>query len=412
MQYKTISKHSDGKILKSDGFQISSEAKAAKKLDPSIIDGTLGTFYYEVGSFKTHDVVKEVFSTLKDDEVYLYSTSDGGKDFHEAAVNHLLKHVRKDVEKEMFIKSIPTPGGTGALVSGCYNCLDPGQTLLVPSPCWGPYIGIATHRGINVDSYFLFDGEGFNLKGFIEKANEIIAKQGKLVFFLNDPCNNPTGYTMTEEEFLSLIDYLNSTKVPCVMVYDCAYMDMAVEGMKKTRDKLKLFTKCAENVLISVALSFSKTYFIYGQRLGAQIIIGKDERNVTELFNAANYTARNTWSNCNKGMVSLVCKVDKDQQLIEKLNKELQLVVDDLNNRSSLFLKEAKEIGLKTYPYQSGFFITIPCHKENEVILELKKRKIYLLPTANSVRVAICSMPLKDIKGLAKKIKEVIDLYK
>lgn len=412
MQYKTISKHADGKILKSDGFQISSEAKAAKKLDPSIIDGTLGTFYYEDGSFSTHEIVKEVFKTLKDDEVYLYSTSDGGKDFHEAAVNHLFKHVRKDIEKEMFIRCIPTPGGTGALVSGCYNCLDPGETLLIPSPCWGPYIGIATHRGINVDSYFLFDGDKFNMKGFIEKANQIIAKQGKLVFFLNDPCNNPTGYSMTPEELEELIQYLNSTKVPCVMVYDCAYMDMAVDGMYSTREKLKLFTKCAENVLVSVALSFSKTYFIYGQRLGAQVILGKDERNVIDLFNAANFTARNTWSNCNKGMVSLVCKVDKNPELVNELNKELQVVVDLLNKRSSLFLKEANEIGLKTYPYQSGFFITIPCNNENEVIEELKKRKIYLLPTAKSVRLAICSMPVKDIEGLAKKIKEVIDLYK
>lgn len=412
MHYKTISNHADGKILKSDGFQISSEAKAHKKIDSSVIDGTLGTFYYEDGSFKTHNIVKEVFNTLKDDEVYLYSTSDGGKDFHEACVNHFLKHVRGDIEKEMYIKSIPTPGGTGALVSGCYNCLDPGQTLLIPSPCWGPYIGIATHRGINVESYFLFDGDGFNLYGFKEKADSIIAKQGKLVFFLNDPCNNPTGYSMTEKELEQLIDYLNSTKVPCVMIYDCAYMDMAVEGMYKTREKLKLFTKCAENVLISVALSFSKTYFIYGQRLGAQIIIGKDEKNVIDLFNAANYTARNTWSNCNKGMVSLVCKVDKDKSLIEKLNSELQIVVDALNKRSLLFLKEAKEIGLKTYPYQSGFFITIPCNNENEVIDELKRRKIYLLPTKNSVRVAICSLPVKDIYGLAGKIKEVIDLYK
>lgn len=412
MQYKTISKHADGKILKSDGFQISSEAKAAKKLDPSIIDGTLGTFYYEDGSFSTHEIVKEVFKTLKDDEVYLYSTSDGGKDFHEAAVSHLFKHVRKDIEKEMFIRCIPTPGGTGALVSGCYNCLDPGETLLIPSPCWGPYIGIATHRGINVDSYFLFDGDKFNMKGFIEKANQIIAKQGKLVFFLNDPCNNPTGYSMTPEELEELIQYLNSTKVPCVMVYDCAYMDMAVDGMYSTREKLKLFTKCAENVLVSVALSFSKTYFIYGQRLGAQVILGKDERNVIDLFNAANFTARNTWSNCNKGMVSLVCKVDKNPELVNELNKELQVVVDLLNKRSSLFLKEANEIGLKTYPYQSGFFITIPCNNENEVIEELKKRKIYLLPTAKSVRLAICSMPVKDIEGLAKKIKEVIDLYK
>lgn len=412
MHYKTISNHADGKILKSDGFQISSEAKAHKKIDSSVIDGTLGTFYYEDGSFKTHNIVKEVFNTLKDDEVYLYSTSDGGKDFHEACVNHLLKHIRGYVEKEMFIKSIPTPGGTGALVSGCYNCLDPGQTLLIPSPCWGPYIGIATHRGINVESYFLFDGDGFNLQGFKEKADSIIKKQGKLVFFLNDPCNNPTGYSMTEKELEELIEYLNSTNVPCVMIYDCAYMDMAVEGMYKTREKLKLFNKCAENVLISVALSFSKTYFIYGQRLGAQIIIGKDEKNVIDLFNAANYTARNTWSNCNKGMVSLVCKVDKDNSLIEKLNSELQIVVDALNKRSSLFLKEAKEIGLKTYPYQSGFFITIPCNNENEVIDELKRRKIYLLPTKNSVRVAICSLPVKDIYGLASKIKEVIDLYK
>ena len=37
MEYKTISKHAAGKVLKSDGFQISSEAKAAKKLDPSSI---------------------------------------------------------------------------------------------------------------------------------------------------------------------------------------------------------------------------------------------------------------------------------------------------------------------------------------------------------------------------------------
>lgn len=411
-KYKTISKHADGKILKSDGFQISSEAKKAKKLDPSIIDGTLGTFYYEDGSFSTHNVIKEVFKTLKDEEVYLYSTSDGGAEFHEACVNHLLKHARADIEKEMFIKSIPTPGGTGALVSGCYNCLDPGQTLLIPTPCWGPYIGIATHRGINVEKYFLFDGDKFNLKGFKEKAEAIIAKQGKLVFFLNDPCNNPTGYTMTADELSELIEYLNSTQVPVVMIYDCAYMDMAVEGMYATREKLKLFTKCAENVLISVCLSYSKTFFIYGQRLGAQVIIGKDEQNVIDLFNAANFTARNTWSNCNKGMVSLVCKVNGDEKYNDKLNEELQVVVDLLNKRSEIFKKEAKEIGLQMYPYVGGFFITIPCDNEAQVIEELKNRKIYLLPTANSVRVAICSMPIKDIYGLAQKIKDVIDLYK
>ncbi len=405
-----LAKHSAGKVLKSDGFQISSEAKAAKKLDPSIIDGTLGTFYYEDGSFHTHQVVKDTFKDLKDEEVYLYSTSDGGKEFHEAVCNHLFKEYRKEIEDKMYLYSIPTPGGTGALVSGCYNCLDPGETLLIPTPCWGPYIGIAKHRGINVEEYFLFnDKDGFNLEGFIEKANKIIEKQGKLVFFLNDPCNNPTGYSMTPKELEDLIDYLNSTKVPCVMIYDCAYMDMAVEGMHETRKKLTLFTKANENVLISVCVSFSKTYFIYGQRLGGQVICCKDKKAAEELFNAANYTARNTWSNCNKGMVSLVCKVNKSQELTNRLNSEIALVIKELDKRSSVFVKEAKEIGLYHYPYMSGFFITIPCKNNDEVIAELKNRKIYLLPTQGSVRVAICSLPEKDVYGLAKKIKDVID---
>ena len=193
------------------------------------------------------------------------------------------------------------------------------------------------------------------------------------------------------------------------MIYDCAYMDMAVEGMFATREKLKVFTKADMNVLISVCLSFSKTFFIYGQRLGAQVILSKNEQNVIDLFNAANFTARNTWSNCNKGMVSLVCAIDKNPKYIESMNVEIQKVVDLLNERSSIFLKEAKEIGLETYPYQSGFFITVPCANEDKVIEELKNRKIYLLPTANSVRVAICSLPVKDCYGLAKKIKDVIE---
>lgn len=411
-KYKVIAKHSENKVLKKDGLQISADAKEAKKLDPTIIDGTLGTFYYEDGSFKTHDVVKEVMATLKDDDIYLYSTAHGPKEFHEASCNHLFKHVRKDIEKVMHVKSIPTPGGTGALISSCYNCLDPGETLLIPDPCWGPYVTIATHRCINVEKFKLLNGDSFNLQGFIEKANQIIEKQHKLVFFLNDPCNNPTGYTMSPKELEDLIDYLNSTNVPCVMVYDCAYIDTAIEGQYATREKLKLFTKCNENVVISVALSFSKTYFIYGQRLGAQIILGKDENNVIDLYNAANFTARNTWSNCNKGMISMVCKIDVNKEYQGKLDKDLNAVIYDLKQRSSLFIKEAKEVGLKMYPYHGGFFISVPCTNVSYVINELKLRKIYLLPLSECIRIAICSMPLKDIKGLAKTIKEVIDLSK
>ena len=57
----------------------------------------------------------------------------------------------------------------------------------------------------------------------------------------------------------------------------------------------------------------------------------------------------------------------------------------------------------------SGFFITIPCNNIEKVIEELKKdEKVYLLSVDGGVRVAICSLSMEDVKGLAAKIQRVI----
>ena len=407
-----LARSKEGKVLKDDALRLGNEAKNEKRKDPSVVNGTLGTFYYEDGSFHTHNVVKKVFNTLSDDDVYLYSTPDGGEDFQNAAFNHLFRSYRSFIEETMDIRGIATPGGTGALVSSVTTTLDEGETLLIPVPCWGPYFGIAKARNLNVETFFMFDNDKFNINGFIEKANDIIKRQGKLVFFLNDPCNNPTGYTMTKEEMDALINYLNSTKVPCVLVYDCAYMDVASEGLVETREKLKEFSNANDNVVISLCLSYSKTYFIYGERLGAQIIIGKNKEQVKKMYEASSYLARNTWSNCNHGMISLVTKIDKDKSLRLELDSELEVVWNTLKKRSEIFLKEAKEVGLYTYPYNGGFFISIPVKKNIYLCDILKKEeKIYLLPVSNVIRVAICSISSQDLKGLAGRIKKVIDKY-
>ncbi|HQK41101.1 MAG TPA: aminotransferase class I/II-fold pyridoxal phosphate-dependent enzyme [Flavobacterium alvei] len=182
--------------------------------------------------------------------------------------------------------------------------------------------------------------------------------------------------------------------------------------MKETRDKMLAFTKANENVLISITFSFSKTFFIYGQRLGGQILLSKNKESVIEQYNAANFTARNTWSNCNKGMIRVVEEMTKSPALIDEYQVELDEVIQILDSRAKLFKRESKEVGLKLYPYHGGFFITIPC-ENNMLILQklVEEEKIYLLPVDNAVRVALCSLPLSDIKGLAKKIKRVIQKY-
>lgn len=408
-----IASHAKGKALKKDALQISANAKAAKALNSKVVDSTLGTFYYEDGSFKCHKTINNILSNLDDKEKYAYSTSKGTKEFQEGAINWLFKDYRGIVEEKLSIAAIPTPGGTGAIVASVLNSTNEGETVLIPTPCWGPYVGICESHGRKVEKFNLFKDDKFGFENLKEKSEELIKKQGKLVVMINDPCNNPSGYTMTEEELNELISYFNSLQsVPVVLIYDCAYIDMSIDGINGSRKKLSVFKNAEDNVMILVAMSFSKSFFVYGQRLGAQVILSKNSEEVEEFFNAGNYQARNTWSNCNKAAITLIEKLDKNPSLIKEVEEEISVVVNLLKERADAFIKEADECGLKYYPFSSGFFLSIPCNNSDLVLDKLvEEENIYLIPVAGGVRVALCSMPVETIKGVAARIKKVIDKY-
>lgn len=407
---KIIALHASGKALKRDALVIGDEAKRAKEQDNSVINATIGTFIYEDYSFRAFPTVKKILSQLPDDKFYSYSTSDGGKDFKEAVFNWVFGEYRKDIEKETLLQAVATPGGTGAISSSIFNSLDPGQTLLIPSLYWGPYVGIANNYGFKKEKFDFFSEGHFNMKCFREKAGMIIAKQGKLVAVINDPCNNPTGYTLDDSEVTALISYCNSLTVPVVLIYDIAYIDFSYLGHHKVRERFLQLAKANPNVLVTIAFSASKSFAVYGLRLGAQIFMGKDRETMTDFYNSGNYTARNMWSNCNKSLINMMIYLDHHPEEKETFLQEQAEAVGLIKKRSDLFLKEAKEIGLKTHPYKSGFFITIPVENPDAVLDRLiEKEKMYLLPFEKSVRLAVCSLAVKDIPGLASRIKGVID---
>ncbi|MDD3999841.1 MAG: aminotransferase class I/II-fold pyridoxal phosphate-dependent enzyme [Bacilli bacterium] len=404
---KITAKHSTGKVLKRDNLQIGNEAKLAKLQDPKTIDGTTGIFYYDNYHFQGFRIVDKVLKELNDESLYTYSPSDGGAPFKEAALNWVFADYRNEIEEQLYLKVISSPGGTGALFNSVFNGLDSGETVLLPTPYWGPYSGMASNLGLKVKKYQFLRADKFNFEGFKEASNAIIKTEGKLVTILNDPCHNPTGYNLSVQEIQKIVDYLNTLKVPVILIYDIAYIDFSETD---ARAKFKLFVQAQEHILVSVAFSASKSFSVYGQRLGAQIIMGKDEAEVIDYYNASNYTARNTWSNANKALISFLISLDKNQDLKKEYLVELETTKAIIQERARLFLKEAEAINLKTYPYSSGFFISIPV-KNNEEILDslIKTEKIYLLPNEGSIRLSICSVPASDLKGLALKIKTIID---
>lgn len=404
-----ISARCQGVKLVGDGLALGGIAKKHKKEDPSVINATLGTLYDEFGNFYRMENVDKVIKKFNDDSFYQYSTSDGGPDFCKAVINWVFGDEISKLNN-MSLKCVATPGGTGAVNNALYIALDPNETLLLPELYWSPYLKMADVNKVKVENYNMIINNKFNLEGFKQKALEIIARENKLVTILNDPCNNPTGYSLSNEEFEQLVEFLNEQEVPCTVIYDIAYFDYFVGGMKEARKKFAIMANANDNVLFNIAFSASKTFSIYGLRLGAEIFVSKNNEAVIDAYDIANCLARTRWSNVNRAAVSLMAEIDKNEELKEKVLKDIEDANALVQKRISMFNEEAYEVGLDIYPVTGGFFACVNCengHKLAEVLKE--EEKIYVLPFDKVVRIALCAIPCSEIKGLAKRIKKCID---
>ena len=249
----------------------------------------------------------------------------------------------------------------------------------------------------------------FNTEDFKKDAFELAEKQGRVLAIINDPCQNPTGYALEDKDWDEIIDCINeiSKDKTFVLLYDMAYIDYSHKGLNESREIFRKFKQFNENVMVVLAFSGSKTFSLYGLRIGAQMALTKDKEEIEYFNNANEFSARATWSNAAKMGVSLVEKLMFNDALRNEFMKELEGASNLLLDRSKLFLKEAKECGLECYTYKSGFFITIPCNGE-KVFDRLKENNIFVVPLKQGIRISLSALRKKEIANLASKIKEVL----
>lgn len=404
---KIIAQQSENKKLTSNILTIGAEAREAKRLNPTVIDGTIGTLYDENGKMLEFPSIKKIIDSLSYAEKYGYASTAGTPKFKEGIAKWALMQTFDDVTKDLYYGVIPTPGGSGAIGNTIDNYANRGDAILVPDICWGPYNAMAKERGCSVCNYSLFNEKGlFNTDGFKKAAIELANKQGRVLAIINDPCQNPTGYALTDEDWDDVINCINeiSKDKVFVLLYDMAYIDYSHKGLNESREIFRKFKNFNENVMVVLAFSGSKTFSLYGLRIGAQMCLTKNKEEITYFNNACEFSARATWSNAAKMGISLVEKLSQDESATAEFKKELNDASNLLLDRSKAFLKEAKECGLDTFTYKSGFFITIPCDG-NAVYERLKAKGIYVVPLKQGIRISLSALSKKDVAGLAQKIK-------
>ena len=139
-------------------------------------------------------------------------------------------------------------------------------------------------------------------------------------------------------------------------------------------------------------------------------ILNEKEEDVKEAIIVMEKFARATWSNINNSAMDNFSWVVSDNH--DEFMTEKQKYIDIMKQRSDIFLQEAKECGLEVYPYKEGFFVTLKIgdQKTAEKVHEaFMQNHIYTVLVTKGIRVAVCSVSISKVKGLAKKMKDIMN---
>lgn len=394
-------KFATDKIFGASGAAVKATAEHGKD---KVVNATIGAIMDDNEKLACIPTVEKVLRGMSINDMIAYAPISGLPAYLDATINLAFADQRPDA----YFNSVATAGGTGVIHHTIWNYSEIGDKVLTSDWYWGPYSVLCKEALRELDTYQLFDEhQNFNIKSFETKANELLSKQNSLVIIINTPAHNPTGFSLTDDDWKKVLDVCkvqakNPEKKITVLI-DIAYIDYAGEK-NESRKFLKQFSNLPANILGILAFSMSKGYTMYGQRTGAMIGISSDKNVIKEFAEINQYTSRATWSNINRGAMTLLTTIDQDKTLLVQFEKERDGYYQLIRERADIFMSEAKACGLNMLPYRAGFFISIPAADSDAVCTKLHDDLIFAVPLKMGVRIAVCAVPSAKIKGMAEKV--------
>jgi len=414
-----FAKRSKEKKIVDNVFAMGEKVEKAKKLyGDKVINGTIGALLDNNETILIYDAIKSTYFSLSTKEHFSYADTFSGTHSYKTAVkNWVILPEHAEALKEFHIEVTASPGGSGAISSAIHNFLDPGEKILLADISYPIYdFSIREYDAIPVEYSLFTKNLNFNLKDLEEKSHEILKTQDKLILLLNDPCQNPTGYSLSPQEWHELTLLLNrfAKTHKVIFIVDIAYIDFDPRGKKLTRDFLFDIAQLDESVLTLLIFSCSKSFSCYGLRSGAQIALTKNRDIIEAYKNIQYHSCLGIWATTSRVAMTLFSTILATPEHLAQLELEQEKSRDLLIERADIFIQEAKKVGIEHYPYGGGFFITLiepstPERISNFLSLCIEKN-IFLVPLKKSIRIAISSIPTHKISGLATHLKEILDV--
>ena len=184
-------------------------------------------------------------------------------------------------------------GGTGGLKVGAdfLKRLNADATVLISDPSWENHRALFEGAGFPVEQYPYYDAaqRGIDFDGMLAALDKATA--GTIVV-LHACCHNPTGYDITADQWTKVIAIVKSRGL--VAFLDMAYQGFG-EGIAEDGAVVGMFMTAGLDFL--VATSFSKSFSLYGERVGALSVVCGSQDEAARVLSQLKRVIRTNYSN-------------------------------------------------------------------------------------------------------------------
>jgi len=212
---------------------------------------------------------------------------------YDRAVQELVFGAESAALRDGRIATVQTLGGTGGLKVGAdfLKRLNPQSKVLISDPSWENHRALFLQAGFEVESYAYYDAATRGIRFDAMLAALQAAAPGSVVV-LHACCHNPSGYDLDAAQWAQVVQVLKARGL--VPFLDMAYQGFG-DGIVEDGAAVQMFLRAGMDFL--VATSFSKSFSLYGERVGALSVVCESKDEAARVLSRLKVLIRGNYSN-------------------------------------------------------------------------------------------------------------------
>jgi aspartate aminotransferase len=321
-----------------------------------------------------------------------------------SAITDLIFGRDSTVQREDRVRTIQTPGGTGAIRVGAdlVQAALPGATVWLSDPTWANHNAIFPAAGLQMATYPYFDPESSDLR-FDDMIAALRQRGPEDVVLFHACCHNPCGVSPTPEQWEEITDV--AAERGFLPFVDMAYQGFE-RGIEEDAHSVRLLVeKCPE---VIVASSCSKNFAVYRERTGAISVVGRDARKTADVVTVINSLTRKNYSMPPTHGPGIIDIILHDEELTALWHSEVDTMRERINGLRGLLAGRIAAAGIQRdfsfLERQSGMFsflgLSVPQVR--------RLREEFSIYTVDSARVNIASFNQRNIDYFVDALNTVL----